>query len=805
MELFLQEVRSSVRTLIKDRVSSAIAVVTLALGIGAVSLVFSVTAGLLTARIPYERPEQIWILQPNLTDWRLFELLESSPGPFEKVAAYNERAANITDAQGAERILVGRVTAAFLSVTGTRTAAGRAFSKDEFLPRQPTVLLLTDAFWRRRFGGSPHVIGQAIALDDRVYTVVGVLAPGFKAPQDLPSARSLAAHVGADVLLPLTGNPRERDPLSTDRMWRGVTVLGRSQSGTSLEQGRDHVRGLARRLPARQGQRLDYTLRRLPDYVAGDLPKQLAILAAAVTLLLVVASVNVMQLLLARGLARRQEMATRSALGAPRSHLVRCGLSEALLLGLSGGILGIGLAWAGRGALVGLAAGWLSRLDQVRLDWRVLAFTALLSAVTGLAVGIIPGLQVSRIDPLPVLRGQVDSLGRLKHAWLRELLVVGQIALSLVLLVGGGLLAKDFLRLTRVDLGFDPTGVVLGELSLSRLKYGDATKGDAFFRQLLDQTAAMPGVKSVALTNSAPGGPSMAMVNVVVRGHGQVLDDALEEFVRCEVVAGHYFATLAIPMRAGRSLDEGDHRAAEPVVVVNEAFARKHWGLSASAIDEPVRFGDREYRVVGVAGNVQAMDGAAEPRIYFPYEQFAGWSLQMTLLLHVTAGADTFAPLIAKTVADLNRLQPIYDVRPLRELVVGPLARRALIVAMVAVFALVTIVVACVGVYGATSCAVAERVREIAIRLALGGSASRVVATIARRGALRVLQGVTLGVVFALSLTSLMRAQLVGVTHTDFGTYAAVTVLVAALGLCGSVVPVLKVIRGEPLDSFRID
>ena len=805
MELLLQEVRASVRALVKNRVFSSIAVVTLALGIGAVSLVFSVTAGLLTARIPYERPEEIWVLQPNLSDWRLFELMGSDPGPFENVAAYNERAANLADAKGPERILVGRVTAAFLSLTGTRTAAGRGFSKDEFGAGQPTVLLLTDAFWRRRFGGSPHIVGQAISLDDRVYPVIGVLAPGFKAPQDLPSARSLAAHVGADVLLPLTGNPRERDPLSTDRMWRGVTVLGRSRPGASLEQGRSHLRVLARRLPARQGQRLDYTLVRLPDYVAGDLPKQLAILAAAVALLLVVAGVNVMQLLLARGLARRQEMATRSALGAPRSHLVRCGLSEALLLGLCGGVLGIGLAWAGRTVLVSLAAGWLSRVDQVRLDWRVLAFTALLSAVTGLTVGIIPGLQVSRIDPLPILRGQVDSLGRLKHAWLRELLVVGQIALSLVLLVGGGLLAKDFLRLTRIDLGFDPTDVVLGELSLSRLKYADATKGDAFFRQLLDQTAAMPGVKSVALTNSAPGGPSMAMVNVIVRGNGRVQDNALEEVDRCEVVAGHYFATLAIPMRAGRPLDERDHRAAEPVVVVNEAFARKHWGPSASAIDQRVGFGDSEYRVVGVAGNVQDVEASAEPRIYFPYEQFAGWSPQMTLLLRVSAGTDTLAAPLAKTVAELNRLQPIYDVRPLRELVVGPLARRALIVAMVAVFALVTIVVACVGVYGATSCAVAERVREIAIRLALGGSASRVVATVARRGALLVLQGLTLGVAFALSLTSLMRAQLVGVTHTDFGTYAAVTVVVAALGLCGSVVPVLRVIRGEPLDSFRID
>jgi putative ABC transport system permease protein len=788
----------------RNRAFSAVAIATLALGIGGVSLVFSITAGLLADAIPYQRANEICILQPSLSDWRLFELMGSDPGPFASVAAYNERAANLADATGAERILVGRVTPTFLSLTGTRTAVGRGFSKDDFQPRQPTVLLLTDAFWRRRFGASLRAVGQTLTLDDRAYTIIGVIAPPFRAPEDLPSARSLAARIGADVLLPLTGNPQARDPASTDRMWRGVDVLVRLRPGANVDQGRSHLGTLARQLSGRLGPGLGHTLVRLPDYVAGDLPRQLALLGAAVTLLLVVAGTNVAHLLLARGLARRQEMAIRSALGAARRHLMQCSLTDALLLSLCGGVLGVCFAWAGEASVVGLAGEWLSRTDRVRVDGRVLAFTALVSLLAGLGVGLVPGLHVSRIDPLPLLNGGMGSRGQMKQGWLRTLLVVTQIALSLTLLIGGGLLAKDFLRATWLDLGFDPAGVLVGELSLSRVAYAEPEQGNAFFRKVLDRTMAIPGVQAAALTNSAPGGPSMASVNIRVR-RNDVAEETPEADEQCEVVAGAYFATLAIPMRAGRPLDERDRRTAEPVVVTNEQFARKYWGGTGFAINQQVLVGERGYRVVGVAGNVQDLEAPAQPRIYFAYEQFAAWSPQMTLLLRVTEGPKTLAAPLTRTVAELNRLQPIYDVRPLKEIVVGPLARRAVLAALIAVFGLVTIIVACVGVYGATSCAVAERRREIAIRLALGASVSRVVATIALRGGMAVLCGLVLGIGVALSLTSLMRAHLVGVTHTDVGTYAVVTLLVAVVGLGGSVAPVVKVVRGQPLAALHSD
>jgi putative ABC transport system permease protein len=802
VELFAQA-RVSVRTLLRNRIFSAVAIVTLALGLGAVSLVFTVTVGLLTARIPYQQPDATLLVQPSLSDWRVFGLLRDNRGPFEAVAAYNEKAANLADDRGSDRILVGRITDDFLSLATPRVVIGRGFLPDDFAARIPTVVLLTDAFWRHRFAASPSVVGQGLALDDRVYTIVGILAPGFRAPQDLPAGRNLTARIGAEVLVPLTGDPRVPDPLSTDRMWRGVNVLVRLRPGSQVEQGRLHVQALARSLTGSPRQIVNYRLTRLTDYVAGDLPQQATILGAAVLLLLLVASANVMQLFLARGLARQKEMALRSALGASRRHLIHSSVSESMVLSVCGGALGIAIAWAGKGVLVRLAADWLSRVDEVRLDWRVLAFSALLAVVTGLAVGLVPGVHACLVDPLRALRGQVDARGHRRHGRLRTALVTAQVALSVTLLIVGGLLARDLMQLARIDQGFDPTGVLLGEVSLSRVQYARPEESDRVFHRLLVHGTAIHGVESVALTNSAPGGVSRAAANVSVGRSRRVGADTADETEACEVVQGRYFETLRIGIEAGRPLGEGDGRTAEPVVVVNEAFARKYWGAARSAIDQQVAFGGRGYRVVGVAANVRDSMTVAAPRLYFPYEQFAGWPPQMTLLVRerTTSGAPVAAA--AALIAELNRIQPMYDVRPLSALVSGQLARRALVAMLVALFAVVTIIVSSVGVYGAAAYAASERAQEVAIRLAVGGSVRQVVGHVARRGAVPVLAGIALGVALAFSLAALIRSQLVGVTSTDGVTYVSAALLVAILGLAGTIGPVVRVVLKQPLEALR--
>ena len=808
LELLLRDGRVGARALLRDRMFSSVALGTLALGMGGATLVVSIAAGLMTGLIPYKRPESIAILRPTLSDWRLFELLQSDYGPLQGLAAYNERAANLGDPIRPERILVGRVTAGFLPLVEVRVALGRAFSNSDFQEEQPNVVLLTNDLWRRRFGGSEQVVGTRLILDDRVYTVIGVLAAGFRAPGDLAPARAMTVHTGAEVLVPLKGNPQARDPLATDRMWRGVIVLARLRPSFTLDHARSHLRVLTGRLPAGPSRPPVYSFLPLLDYVAGELPGQLSVLAAAVLLLLIVSCANVAHLVLARGVSRGQEMATRSALGAPRAHLVRCTLSESLLLSIGGGVVGVGFASAGGAVLLRIANPVLSRLDQVHIDWRVLGFAVALSLAVGVVVGIIPGLQVARIDPLPALKGQPRSSGRVGHSWWRSTLVVTQIATSVVLLIGAGLLAKDFLRLTRVDLGFKPDGVLVGEVSLSRLKYANPERSDAFFRQLLDRAAELPGIRAAAMTNAAPGGPSAAMANVRVRkslSFGES-DESPDQVERIEVIAGNYFATMGIPIKAGRALDARDTRSSQPVINVNETFSRKHWATVAGSIDREILWGPVTYRVVGVVGDVRDLAGprTETPRIYLPYEQFSGWSPQMTLLLRGTFDRTLVQPL-TRIVRDLNPGQPIYDVRPLSEVVQGVLARRAIILLMISVFGLATLLVAGVGVYGAMSCAVAERVREIAIRLALGGRVGIVVLTVAKRGALLVLFGLALGLPAAFWLTSLLRGQLIGVTHADPGTYVLVSVGVLVLGLVGCVIPVAIAVDEDLFARLRND
>jgi putative ABC transport system permease protein len=688
---------------------------------------------------------------------------------------------------------------------------GRTLAAEDFQPGHEQVALITDRLWRRLYAASPDAVSRALTLDDRVYTIVGVLPPSFRAPTDLVSGRELSMAWGAAVLVPLVGSPLARDPNATDRMYRGLAVLARLRSGVTVERAQSDLGVIADRVPL-QSPRLkrDYSLVPLTDHVAGDLPRQLAILAAAVGLLLIVACANVASLVLAHGVSREAELGMRVALGASRARLVRQTLGEALALGLTGGAIGVAMAWAGTRLIAVLGAPILSRLDGVSIDPLVLAFAVVGSIGTGLAVGVLPALQVSKLDPMSALKAQREfgsrSRRRLGPRWM---FVPVEVALSLILLVGAALLGREFVRLVRVDLGFRTADTLTAEVSLNRTQYAGPAEAGAFFRDLLERASGLPGVESAALGSTVPAGPGVTTCNVEVdRGATPAAierqADPMDSFSSCEVIAGDYFRTLSIPIVAGRPLEGRDHATDQPVVVVSDAFAKKHWGDAERALGRQVRFGRSIFTVAGIAGDVRDPGSASPPFpvVYFPYEQFPRPSAQVTVFLHGRNAAALAGPLTA-LVRTLNPNQPLFNVLTLDRVVFAPLARLRLIVIMIAAFGVVTVLVAAAGVYGTTSYDVSERMHEMGIRLALGGTPLRLFRLIVRDGMTVVLIGAALGLPLAGAFTRFIASQLEGIGQPDASTYMVLFVLVALVGLAGTAVPAARAMRADPREILR--
>ena len=584
--------RVALRALFRSPAFTLAAVAALALGIGGSTVVFSVVDTLLLQPLPYGEPDRLVVSDPG-PPWLLYEQWKTAD-VFDGMAAYNERAANVSGAGEPERVMVARVTPNFLSVVGVTPAIGRSFGPRPLEGGGEHVVLLTDRFWRRHFAGAPDVVGRTVTLDDQAFTVIGVLPRQFQTLTQLMPALGLSFDSGAAVLVPLLRDPLRREPGSTDLFWRGMNVVARLRAGVTLDQARAAASTIAKRVklpPYLAGHA--FSLVRVTDFVAGELPAQMAILAAAVGLLLLVAGANVANLLLARGTARRRELATRAALGASVGQLVRGALTETVVLALSGGMLGIAAAWGGVRMVSAYGGPVLARLGGVGLDLRVLAFTGALSVGVGLLVGIVPAIRLARSAPAAALqlrRGYERVRGPIP---LSSVLVVLEVVLSLVLVVGAGLLTRDFVRLASADLGFRSNGVLTADVSLSRAQYPKAPQIAAFFADLLDRAGGLPGVRSAAMSSIAPAGSAVMSTNMQVEGAtrgpnaGAAGALAPEDHEYVQIVGGNYFRTLSVPMLEGRPLDARDAAGSERVAVVNAAFALKYLGEPSPGDEAP--------------------------------------------------------------------------------------------------------------------------------------------------------------------------------------------------------------------------
>jgi putative ABC transport system permease protein len=797
MRNFIQDLRYAIRMMAKRPGFTIIAALTLALGIGANTAIFSAVNAVLLKPLPFPESEQLVDLSetfkpngfgsvsvPNYEDWK------NQNTVFAGISAYSFTSFNLEGGDTPQRVPGIRVSANYFDVLGIKPALGRAFISGEDVAGHERVVVIGDDLWRRNFASDPNIVNQTIAVNGQKYTVVGVM------PREL-SALYRTVQVWSPLVFP-----------EQDRLNRGdhkYLVIGRLKPGVTLAQAREQMNAIAQRLEEQYKNGRGIRLLPIEELWVASVRSPLLMMMVAVGFVLLIACTNVANLLLARATVRRREISIRIALGAGRGRLIQQFLTEGLLLSVIGGVLGIALAWWLMNVLGKIAFPFLPRSQEIGIDSRVLLFTLGVSILTSLVFGLIPSLQAGKTDVQETLKegGNTMSSGII-GGWLRPILVVVEVAAAVVLLIGAGLMIRSVMRIREVQPGLQPQNLLTAKVSLPREKYKDTESANRFYEQVLERVNHLPGIESAALVSHLPIEEMGTNANVTVEGKTYPPNES--PLVEFRAVSDNYFQTTNIPLLRGRlfSKQEGDEN--QPVIVINEAMAKQIWPN-----EDPIgkRIGDDgKLTVIGVVGNVKnyGLLRPPAPELYAPYTLKTFWAdmrWNMRLLVRSTLDNSDIAAALRREVQAVDPGQPIYAVQTMNLVIENTVRDKSLNTTLLSVFAGVSLLLAVIGVYGVMSYTVAQHTREIGIRMALGAQPRSILKLIVGRGLVLVSVGAVIGVFASFGLTRFIENMLFGVTPTDPLTFVMIVALLGLVALLACLIPGQRAMRVDPIVVLR--
>ena len=823
MESILRDLRYGARALRKSPGFTMAALVTLALGIGANTAIFSVASGVLLRPLPYPDPNRLAMVWMDNSRINLREDWHSFPGywdyrtqnsTFDDLAIFNTTSRTLSGDGDPDRIMGAHSSANLFDVLGVRAVRGRVYTQDEDRPGANRVVVLSHGLWQRRFGGRDDVIGRNLQLNGVSMQVIGVMPPGFAFPTR-----------ETEFWIPTGASDAQRQARGS--LW--LQVIGRIKTGVSVAQAQADLErvnaGVLQQFPQQKGYGVYVANYR--DQIVGSVRPAILVLVGAVGFVLLIACTNVANLLLSRTVSRERELALRAAIGAGRGRLVRQLLTESVLLGAIGGAAGLAFAWIGLRAILGAAPPDLPRLDAIALDGRVLVFTIGLSLLTGLLFGLLPALQLARTNPGETLKDAARSTSALGRS-MRRGLVVFEMAMAVVLLVGAGLMIRSFDRLQRVDLGFNPDHVLSARVGLWGERYRSAQSRVDFFAQLMERLETQPGVTGAAGVGTVFLSATPNSTNFSIEGRG---DFPLEERVEVPVdsVTPNYFNVMGVRLLRGRLFDARDRRdfpppqppatpgtpaappAAPPdfdaVVIINETMAKMYW-KDAEPVGARIKYGTQNsqgpwMRIVGVVADTRrtGYDAVVRPETYLPHAQSP--DSQLMIVVRTSGDPAGFLSSLRATVRDLDPAMAVQGGRPVEALLVEMTAQRRLNTLLLSVFGLSAALLAAVGVYGVIAYSVQQRARELSVRVALGASARGILGLVLREGLSTSLLGLVLGLGAAFVLSRSMTSMLYDVPPGDPVTFVSIAGIAALVALLANLLPALRAIRVDPVDALK--
>jgi putative ABC transport system permease protein len=812
METLFKDVRHGIRSLLKHPGFTTIAVVTLALGIGANTAIFSVINAVLLRPLPYHEPDRlvtIWEEMPqrgmyeipvsfaNLRDW------VDQTKTLDQISAYTFTNLNLSGVGEPARLGAVRSSANLFSLVGAAPLLGRLFLPEEDKEGANRVVILGHALWQSRFGSDSAIIGRSLTLDNQKHTVVGVMPSGFQFPVGFGYLGKVL-NDPIDLYVPLAATGKE-----LGRGHYSFFAMGRLKPGITIDQARAEMTTIEGRLEQQYPDTntgIGIKLVPTQEQTVKAIRPALLVLLGAVAFLLLIACANIANLMLARGASRQKELAIRAALGASRLRVVRLLLSESLMLSLAGGCLGLLLAVWGTNALVALAPDNIPRLNEVGVDARVFGFTLAVSLVTGIVFGLVPALHAAKPDLNEALKeGLRGSMGSASGKRTRSVLVVVEVALSLVLIIGAGLMIKSFLRLQQMNIGFNPDHVLAVSVSLPSSRYPEDRQQVAFFQEALERLQSLPGIQSAGATTGLPLTLDIHGSDFRIEGHPEP-EAGKEMIINTRSVSPGYFGTLGISLIKGRDFSDRDKSEAPAAAIINDELARIYFS-GEDPIGKRISFDDRQswISIVGIIGDVKqlGLDSSAKPEVYFPYLQVV--APEMSLVIRTSSNPLSLAAALKSQIQMIDKDLPIDDAKTMQQLLAESSSGRRFNMLLLSVFAAVALVLAIVGIYGVMSYTVARRTHEIGIRVAVGAQPLDVFRMVIGQGMKLAIIGVACGLVGAFGLTRLMTTMLFGVEPTDPATFVSIAVLLTGVTLVACYIPARRATKVDPLVALRYE